>query len=340
MGKSAILCGLMLVLLIMLSLSGCALPATEEISAPVAAPEAKPAASEASSSTPEPSAAAAPRQTGKAGMDGIIAVAQLKAITGVSNYQYVDLDEESIGGCFWSVTSAMLTIEFRIHPGGGMDLFEDYRTAANPQSRVWLESPLWDTGIYYEIGDWDADAVALHGEDCYAVSFIPSAYDQWSAPELGAALLELLVSSAAGRQLNPEANPEVPREDADGPGGMTPFGPERDPLFDFYSVPADWPRVVPLMNEFQVTIYDWSDKEMYAAGYGNVSMSRAGNYYTNAQKIHVSSNIWEQDPENPSVTEGRNQVFHYVGEGNALSVVLLESSDNSLYFELYFQPAS
>ncbi len=77
---------------------------------------------------------------------------------------------------------------------------------------------------------------------------------------------------------------------------------------------------------------------MYAAGYGNVSMSRANNYYTNAQKIHVGSNIWEHDPEKPSVTEGPHQVFHYVGEGNALSVVLLESGDNSLYFELYLHP--
>lgn len=338
MGKSAILCGFLFTLLIMLSLSCCALPAPEEISTSTPAPET--AASNAPSPTPDPAASAAPRQTGKTGIDTMIDIEELKAVTGASGYQYADLEEDCIGGSFWSVTSAMLTIEFRIHPGGGMDLFEDYRTAANPQSRVWLESPLWDTGIYYEIDDWDADAVALYGGDCYAVSFIPSAYDHWSAPELGMALLELLVSSAAGRQPLPEENPEVPREDVDGPGGMTPFGPEREPLFDFYSVPSDWPWVVPLMNEFQVTIYDWSDEEMYAAGYGNVSMSRAGNYYTNAQKIHVSSNIWEQDPENPSVTEGRNQVFHYVGGGNALSVVLLESSDNCLYFELYFQPAS
>lgn len=328
MGKSAILCGLSLALLIMPGLSGRALSATAEISASEAAPET------------EPTASAAYRPTGKTGMDSIIAIAQLKAITGVSNYQYVDLDEESIGGCFWSVSSATFTIEFRIHSGTGMDLFEDYRTAANPQSRVWLESPLWDTGIYYEIGDWDADAVALYGEDCYAVRFIPSAYDRRSAPELGMALLELLVSSATCWQPPPENNPEFLGEDVDGPGGMTPFGPEREPLFSFYNLPSDWPRVVPLMNEFQVTIYDWSDEEMYAAGYGNVSMSRANNYYTNAQKIHVGSNIWEHDPEKPSVTEGPHQVFHYVGEGNALSVVLLESGDNSLYFELYLHPVS
>lgn len=335
MKRNTILSALLPALLLMLSLSGCALSSTEETATPMPEPAAKPAASDALSPTPDPAGEAAPRQTGKTGIDTMIDIEELKAVTGASGYQYTDLEEDCIGGSFWSVASAMLTIEFRIHPGGGMDLFEDYRTAANPQSRVWLESPLWDTGIYYEIGDWDAETVALRGEDCYAVSFVPSVYDQWSAPELGAALLDLLVSSASGRQPLPEAL----QEDVDGPGGMTPFGPERDPLFDFYNVPSDWPRVVPLMTEFQVTIYDWSDEEMYAAGYGNVSMSRAGNFYTNAQKIHVSSNIWEQDPENPSVTEGRNQTFHYVGGGNTLSVVLLESGDNSLYFELYFQPA-
>ena len=124
MKKSALLSGLLLALLFAPGIGG-ALSAPEEIA-------------------PEPTAAAAPRQTG---MDSIIAIAQLKAITGVCNYQYLDLDEENIGGCYWSHISAMLTIEFRIHPEGGMDLFEDYRTAANPQSRACLESPLWDTGI-------------------------------------------------------------------------------------------------------------------------------------------------------------------------------------------------
>lgn len=132
---------------------------------------------------------------------------------------------------------------------------------------------------------------------------------------------------------------EISQEDVDGPGGMTPLGPEKEPLFDFYSVPTDWPRVVPLMTEFQVTDYEWSDEEMYAAGYGNVSMSRASNFYTNAQKKHVSSNIWEQDPDTPSVLEGSQQVFNYIGEGNALSVSLIEASDELIYFELYFRPA-
>lgn len=132
---------------------------------------------------------------------------------------------------------------------------------------------------------------------------------------------------------------ELSQEDVDGPGGMTPLGPEKDPLFDFYSVPADWPRVVPLMTEFQVTDYEWSDEEMYAAGYGNVSISRASNFYTNAQSKHVSSNIWEQNPDAPSVVEGSQQAFNYIGEGSTLSVLLIEGGENSLYFELYFSPA-
>lgn len=42
------------------------------------------------------------------------------------------------------------------------------------------------------------------------------------------------------------------------PGGMTPIGPKRDLMFDIYNIPSDWPRVVPLVNTFQVTICDWS----------------------------------------------------------------------------------
>lgn len=125
-------------------------------------------------------------------------------------------------------------------------------------------------------------------------------------------------------------------EDVDGPGGMTPFGPEQDVLFDMYTIPADWPRVVPIMSEFKVTIYERTDDGMYAAGYGNVSMSRASNYYTNAQQIHVSSNIWEQDPDNASVTEGANQTFVYIADGHSMTVNLIESGDTSLYFEILY----
>ncbi|NLC39695.1 MAG: hypothetical protein GX763_02135 [Clostridiaceae bacterium] len=132
--------------------------------------------------------------------------------------------------------------------------------------------------------------------------------------------------------------PTVPQTEEPEPG-PTLFDPEGEPLFNMYTMPTDWPRVVPLMTEFQVMVYEWSDEGMYAAGYADVIMSRANNYYTNAQKIHVSSNIWEQDPGNPSITEGSEQIFNYIGEGNALSVVLLEAADGILNFEIFFTPS-
>lgn len=114
---------------------------------------------------------------------------------------------------------------------------------------------------------------------------------------------------------------------------------ESEVLFNMYTIPADWPRVVPIMSEFQVTAYEWTDSGMYAAGYGDVTMSRANNYYTNAQKIYVSSNIWEQDPSVASVTDGTNQVFNYIGEGQTMSVVLVENGENRVAFEIYYKPA-
>lgn len=111
-----------------------------------------------------------------------------------------------------------------------------------------------------------------------------------------------------------------------------------EPLFDFYTIPSDWPKgwIVPLMNEFKVTAYEWSAEVMYAAGYGDVSMSRASNFYTNALRIHVSTNIWEQDPQNPSDTEGEEQVFNYVSGEKTLKVLLRETDNNRIEFELYY----
>lgn len=195
--RKIVIQSILLGLLLILNLSGCALPTTEEISTSVPETAAKPEVSHALSPAQDQPADATARQVAEARIDYVVDKEDLKAITGASDYQYIELEGDVIGGSFWSDTSAMLTIEFRIHLGGGMDLLEDYRTAANPQSRVWLESPMWDTAIYYEIGDWDAEIVALRGEDCYAVCFVPSAYSAWSAPELGAALMELLIASAS-----------------------------------------------------------------------------------------------------------------------------------------------
>ncbi len=146
--------------------------------------------------------------------------------------------------------------------------------------------------------------------------------------------VEKPAEGSSGRQIT-----EVSLEDIEGPGRLTSFKPEQDPLFDFYNVSLDWPRVVPLMSAFKVSIFSWIDQEMYAVVFKNMSISRANNFYTNAQKKHFSSNIWGQDPATPSITEGPRQVFHYIGERHKLSVFLMESSDNILYFELYFSPS-
>ncbi|HZW97833.1 MAG: hypothetical protein GX834_01475 [Clostridiaceae bacterium] len=137
-----------------------------------------------------------------------------------------------------------------------------------------------------------------------------------------------------------QEEPAEQTEEVEEPGVSMPFDLEDEPLFNMYTIPTDWPRSVPLMTEFNVMIYEWSDDGMFAAGHGNVSMSRANNFYTNAQKIHVSSNIWEQDPSNPSITEGEEQVFNYIGEGNEMTVFLVEIGTESLFFEIHFQPAN
>lgn len=116
--------------------------------------------------------------------------------------------------------------------------------------------------------------------------------------------------------------------------------PDGEPLFDFYTKPSDWPKSVPIMNDFKVMVYEWSDDEMLAKGYGDVSIIRASNYYTNAQKIHVSSSQWEQNPDVPSITKGPQQTFNYIGKGESLHVFLEEVDADSLYFELVFEPAN
>ncbi len=198
---------ILIVLMLALVLCGCEFSAPTAVSAPVTqttAPETTPPAPAATAPDPEPPAPESSGKPGDDGIDSVISIKQLGAIMGVNNYQYSDLDEDCIGGRFWSVTSAMLTIEFRIHPDGGMDLLEDYRTVAKPESRVWLESPWWDSGIYYEIDDWTAEIVAVYGGACYGVTFVPSMYTEWGAPELGTALMELLISSVNGEAVLPE----------------------------------------------------------------------------------------------------------------------------------------
>ncbi len=112
-----------------------------------------------------------------------------------------------------------------------------------------------------------------------------------------------------------------------------------EPLFDFYTIPANWPRVVPIMSEFQVTYYEWTEDTMHAKGYAKLELIRAINYYTNALKKHVSSSIWEQDPDKPSNTEGEKIAFNYAGEGNKLTIELEEQADGYVFFELIYAKA-
>jgi len=105
-------------------------------------------------------------------------------------------------------------------------------------------------------------------------------------------------------------------------------------LFDFYTVPVDWPRIVPIMTDFNVTEYSRNEQGMHAAGFGNTEMAWANNYYTNARQEFVSSNIWAFDPANTSVTEGDQQVFYYTGEGHFLVISLNQTAPGRVEFTL------
>lgn len=115
--------------------------------------------------------------------------------------------------------------------------------------------------------------------------------------------------------------------------------PAEEALFDFYSTPSNWPRVVPaIMMEFKVTEYERTDNAMHAAGTGDVSMSRANNYYMNAMKKEGSTSFkWEFDPAKTSVTEGSEQVFYFIDdEGKSLTINLKEIESNKIEFSLDF----
>lgn len=132
----------------------------------------------------------------------IVSADDLQAITGVSNYEYSEFDNDVIGGIYWSQTSAMFTIEFKIFPNGTIDLFEDYRTSAKVQTQSWIDSSSWDTAVFYYIDEWDAETIALFKDDLYVISFIPEAYSTWDPAELGANLLELLISTHLNNSSN------------------------------------------------------------------------------------------------------------------------------------------
>mgnify|MGYP000543854361 CR=1 FL=1 len=143
---------------------------------------------------------------------------------------------------------------------------------------------------------------------------------------------------------DPATQPVTETETPLGTETETPVATETEPpaeegLFNFYSLPPDWPKSVPIMSEFWVTEYENTPEGMHAVGHGAVPLIRANNFYTNARKEHVSSNIWELDPDFESVVTGDEQVFYYVGEGQKLVIRLKKIDDNNVSFELNYTPA-
>jgi hypothetical protein len=114
---------------------------------------------------------------------------------------------------------------------------------------------------------------------------------------------------------------------------------EAEVLFDFYSTPSSWPHAVPaVMNDFKVTAYERTDNSMYAAGFGDIQISRVNNFYMNARKETGTSFNWEFDPTEDSITEGKDQVFYYIdAEGKTLTIRFREVDTNRILFELDFK---
>lgn len=149
-------------------------------------------------------------------------------------------------------------------------------------------------------------------------------------------------STAPEQQEEPEPQEETAADEEadDDPGEEEENAAGEDEvLFDFYSTPSDWPRAVPpVMNEFKVTSYERTDNTMYAAGFGDLQMSRANNFYTNATRDAGNSFDWTFDPGKESVTEGSEQVFYYIDEaGKSLTIKLKEIDPMKIEFELDYQ---
>jgi len=114
---------------------------------------------------------------------------------------------------------------------------------------------------------------------------------------------------------------------------------EQEVLFDFFGTPPDWPREVPaVMNEFAVTRYERSETGMYAAGFGNIQISRANNFYMNARRESGTSFDWTFNPDRTSNIEGHEQVFYYINDrGSSLTINLTQVSEDKIIFELDYR---
>lgn len=152
------------------------------------------------------------------------------------------------------------------------------------------------------------------------------------------ALLFILCLFLAGCSGNGVSSPEEPAQTAP-VDSLEVAADEADVLFDFYSTPSDWPRAVPsVMNDFKVTVYERTDSRMYAAGFGDIQISRVNNFYTNARKETGTSFSWEFDPTMDSVTEGSEQKFYYIdAEGKTLTIRFKEVDTDKIIFELDFK---
>lgn len=130
----------------------------------------------------------------------MVTTSELADLTGYADYQYLlpEYDDPEGGepaGIFWNVFTATVQIEFRAHRYGGLEKLEDYRTAAVPGSLVWLESPLWDTGCFYWLDEWTAEIVAVRKDACYFISFVPSAYPDFTAVDLAEKLMRMFIQN-------------------------------------------------------------------------------------------------------------------------------------------------
>ncbi len=131
----------------------------------------------------------------------VISIDDLSELTGYADYEYMEPDYNNAtggepAGVFWSKFTATVRVEFRAHKKGGLEKLEDYRTAAMPGSVVWLESPLWDSGCFYYLDEWTAEIVAVHADNCYFISFVPSAYPDFDDTTLGIALMEMFIKKS------------------------------------------------------------------------------------------------------------------------------------------------
>lgn len=165
----------------------------------IATPAAESTAANAAATPTNPAPTAEPALAMR--ISDVISTGSLSEITGYTDYQYIEPDYNNPengepAGNFWSVYTAMVEIRFRAHARGGVEKLEDYRTAANPGSLVWVESPLWDSGCYYMIGEYDADFVVVRGDVCYYVGFVPSGYPQFDPLELGKSLMTMFIKNS------------------------------------------------------------------------------------------------------------------------------------------------